>query len=50
MPSTVSYQDYTEKNGVMVPMTLSQNLGLQTVDIKIEDVKFNEGATDADFE
>jgi len=48
--STVSYQDYTEKNGVMVPMTLSQNLGPQTVDIKIEDVKFNEGVTDADFE
>ena len=50
MTSTVSYLDYTEESGVMVPMTLSQNLGPQTVDIKIEDVKFNEGVSDADFE
>lgn len=48
--STVSYLDYEDKNGVMVPMTLSQNFGPQTVDIKIEEVKFNEGVSDADFE
>lgn len=50
MTSTVSYLDYAEKNGVMVPMTLSQNLGPQTIEIKIEEVKFNEGVSDADFE
>ncbi|SDG99618.1 insulinase family protein [Psychroflexus sediminis] len=50
MVSTISYLDYTDKNGILIPMTLSQNFGPQTVDIKIEEVKFNEGVTDADFE
>ena len=50
MTSTVSYMDYQEKNGVMVPMKLSQNLGPQTVDINIEEIKFNEGVSASDFE
>ncbi|MBZ9652773.1 M16 family metallopeptidase [Psychroflexus montanilacus] len=50
MTITISYKDYTEKNGVLLPMTLSQNLGPQTIDIKMEEVKFNEGVTAADFE
>ncbi|MBZ9626983.1 insulinase family protein [Psychroflexus sp. CAK57W] len=50
MTSTVSYLDYSEKNGVMVPMMLNQNFGPQTIEIKIEEVKLNEGVTDADFE
>lgn len=50
MTSTVSYMDYTDKNGILVPMTLSQNFGPQTVKINIEEIKFNEGVSDADFE
>jgi len=50
MTSTVSYMDYQEKNGVIVPMKLSQNLGPQTVDINIEEIKFNEGVSASDFE
>lgn len=50
MTTTISYLDYAEKNGVMVPMTLSQNLGPQTIDIKMEEVKFNEGVSASDFE
>jgi outer membrane lipoprotein-sorting protein len=34
----------------MVPMMLSQDLGPQTIDIKIEEVKFNDGVTASDFE
>lgn len=50
MTSKLKYGEYTEKNGVLVPMLLSQDLGPQTIDIKIEDVKFNEGVSAADFE
>lgn len=48
--SMISYQDYTEKNGILVPMTFSQNFGPQTIDFKMEEVKFNEGVTASDFE
>jgi hypothetical protein len=50
MTSTVSYLDYAEKNGVMVPMTFSQNLGPQTVDFNMEEVMFNKDVSEADFE
>jgi zinc protease len=50
MTSKLMYGDYTDKNGVMVPMMLSQDLGPQTIDIKIEEVKFNDGVTASDFE
>lgn len=50
MTSKLMYSDYTNKDGVMVPMMLSQDLGPQTIDIKIEEVKFNDGVTASDFE
>lgn len=50
MTSQLKYGEYTEKNGVLVPMLLSQDLGPQTIDIKIEEVKFNDGVSPADFE
>jgi zinc protease len=50
MTSKLMYSDYTNKNGVMVPMMLSQDLGPQTIDIKIEEVIFNDGVTASDFE
>jgi len=50
MTSKLMYGDYTDKNGVMVPMMLSQDLGPQTIDIKIEEVKFNDGVIASDFE
>jgi outer membrane lipoprotein-sorting protein len=31
-------------------MTFSQNFGPQTIDFKMEEVKFNEGVTASDFE
>jgi outer membrane lipoprotein-sorting protein len=50
MTSKLMYGDYADKDGVMVPMMLSQDLGPQTIDIKIEEVKFNDGVTASDFE
>lgn len=48
--TTIKYSDYEEKNGVMFPMTLSQDLGPQTINIKIEELKINEGISNSDFE
>ncbi|WP_127845808.1 M16 family metallopeptidase [Psychroflexus aestuariivivens] len=48
--TTMKYSDYQEKNGVKFPMTLSQDMGPQTLDIKIEELKVNEGVSNSDFE
>ncbi|MFN2261862.1 MAG: M16 family metallopeptidase [Psychroflexus sp.] len=48
--TTMKYSDYQEKNGVKFPMTLSQDMGPQTIDIKIEELKTNEGVSNSDFE
>ena len=49
MTKTNSYSDYREVKGVKVPFNIIQNVGFD-LDIKMSDVKINEGVTDADFQ
>ena len=46
---TTNYGDYKEVKGVKVPFNIIQNVGFE-LDIKMSDVKINEGVTDADFQ
>ena len=48
MNKTNSYLDYREVKGVKVPFNMIQNVGFE-LNIKMTDVKINEGVTDADF-
>lgn len=48
MNKTNSYLDYREVKGVKVPFNLVQNVGFE-LNIKMTDVKINEGVSDADF-
>ncbi|TAF60729.1 MAG: insulinase family protein, partial [Flavobacterium sp.] len=48
MTQTTNYGDYREVKGVKVPFNIIQNVGFE-LDIKMSDVKINEGVTDADF-
>ena len=45
---TTNYGDYKEVKGVKVPFNIIQNVGFE-LDIKMSDVKINEGVFDADF-
>jgi zinc protease len=49
MNKTNSYFDYREVKGVKVPFNLVQNIGIE-LNIKMSEVKINEGVTDADFQ
>lgn len=49
MNKTMSYLDYREVKGVKVPFNLVQNVGFE-LNIKMSEVKINEGVTDADFQ
>lgn len=42
------YKDYKDVKGVKVPFNIVKNVGIE-LDIKMSDVKINEGVTDADF-
>jgi zinc protease len=42
------YKDYKEVKGVKFPFNIVMNVGIE-LDIKLSDVKVNEGVTDADF-
>lgn len=46
---TTNYGDYKEVKGVKVPFNIIQNVGFE-LDIKLSEVKINEGMTDADFQ
>lgn len=46
---TTNYADYKEVKGVKVPFNIIQNVGFE-LDIKMSDVKINEGVSDADFQ
>ena len=48
MTQTTSYGDYKEVKGVKVPFNVIQNAGFE-LDVKMSEVKINEGVTDADF-
>ena len=43
------YKDYRDVKGVKVPFNIVKNVGIE-LDIKISDVKINEGVSDADFQ
>jgi hypothetical protein len=43
-----NFGDYREVKGVKVPFNIIQNVGFE-LDIKMSEVKINEGVTDADF-
>ena len=49
MTQTTNYGDYRVVKGVKIPFNIIQNVGFE-LDIKMSDVKINEGVTDADFQ
>ncbi len=49
MTQMTYYNDYKEVKGVKVPFNKIMNVGFE-LDIKISDVKINEGVSDADFQ
>ena len=48
MTQTTNYGDYREVKGVKVPFNIIQNVGFE-LDIKMSEVKINEGVSDIDF-
>jgi hypothetical protein len=46
---TTYYKDYRDVKGVKIPYNPIMNVGIE-LDVKITDVKINEGVTDADFQ
>lgn len=49
MNKTNTYSDYREVKGVKVPFNLIQNVGFE-LNVKMSEIKINEGVTDADFQ
>ncbi len=49
MTSTITYNDYKDVKGVKIPYNVIMNQGRE-IEIKMTDVKINEGVTDADFQ
>ena len=49
MTQTTNFKDYKEVKGVKVPFNIIQNVGFE-LDIKMSDIKINEGVSDADFQ
>jgi predicted Zn-dependent peptidase len=47
--SAITYKDYREVKGVKIPYNYVMNVGFD-LDIKISDIKVNEGVSDADFQ
>ena len=48
MTQTTNFGDYREVKGVKVPFNIIKNVGFE-LDIKMSEVKINEGVSDADF-
>ena len=48
MTQTTNFGDYREVKGVKVPFNIIQNIGFE-LDIKMSEVKINEGVSDSDF-
>ncbi|MDN3595624.1 M16 family metallopeptidase [Zunongwangia endophytica] len=44
------YSDYQEVEGIKMPFTISQSMGPQSFDLKVQEYKINEGVQDSDFE
>jgi zinc protease len=49
MTSSITYNDYKDVKGVKVPFNIIMSQG-RDIDIKVTDVKINEGVTEADFQ
>jgi len=49
MTSTVAYSDYKDVKGIKVPFMIVMSQG-RDIEIKVTEVKINEGVTDADFQ
>lgn len=49
MTQTMNYGDYKEIKGVKVPFNIIQNAGFE-LNVKMSDIKINEGVSDADFQ
>lgn len=49
MVTTTYFKDYKEVKGIKFPYTIVMNVGIE-LDIKMNEVKVNEGVTDADFQ
>lgn len=49
MTQTTNFGDYREVKGVKIPFNVIQNVGFE-LDIKMSDVKINEGVSDVDFQ
>lgn len=47
--STITYKDYRDVKGVKIPYQYIMNVGVD-LDIKISDIKVNEGVSEADFQ
>ncbi|MGB7785590.1 MAG: pitrilysin family protein [Salinimicrobium sp.] len=46
----LTYGDYSEVKGVMIPHSIHQELPQMTIDLNVTDVKINEGVSDEDFQ
>jgi outer membrane lipoprotein-sorting protein len=47
---TISYSDYRIVNGIWVPFSIEQKGGYQACSIHLNEIKFNSGLQDADFQ
>lgn len=48
--TTISYENYTEVDGIKFPFTIKQTAGPQEIAFEISKVSINEGVSDSDFE
>ena len=48
MTISTNFKDYRDVKGVKVPFNVIQNVGME-LDVKMSDIKINEGVTDEDF-
>lgn len=46
---TLAFKNYQEVSGILFPFTISQSLGPQSIDFKVEELKINEGVSEEDF-
>ena len=50
MTNTTGFEDYKAVNGVKMPHVMKVSFGPQEVEIKMTEIKVNEGVSDADFQ
>jgi len=50
MQQILIYGDYREVSGIQFPFKLTQSMGPQSMEFSVQEIKVNEGVSDADFE